>query len=117
MLNILKRKLVNSFIIRSLKLILYFLIFYFVFINVCFSSYIKQGDVIDFDYFSDIRIGIKKADVLKKFGVPSIFINDDFEFLGYYYYYYPSAINGRVVIKYIGMFFENSILISYFFRF
>lgn len=106
----LKKKLVS-------KLFLFFVSLLFLFCSISFANVdIKQGDDINNEFLSKIYIGISKNDVLKDFGTPVLLPN--FEEDCFCYYFYSLSVDKSSCIKYsyILMFFDKSLLISYYFK-
>lgn len=92
-------------------------LFFALLIENCFAEInVNQGEIIEDDFFSKIYIGMNKQDVLKKIGTPILYPKSDFECFCYYYYYHPSKSSLSIKTRYIVMFFNNSLLISYFYR-
>ena len=110
MLNMLKRKLVS-------KLFLFYLYFLFLFYSISFANVdIKQGDEINDKFLSKIYIGMSKNDVLKNFGTPVLLPNFDDDCFCYYFYSFPVDKSNCVKYNYVLMFFDKSLLNSYYFK-
>ncbi|HIH2762926.1 MAG TPA: outer membrane protein assembly factor BamE domain-containing protein [Candidatus Azoamicus sp.] len=106
----LKKKLAN-------KLFLSFWVVFFLFFSSSFAHVdIKQGDDINDEFLSKIVIGMSKNDVLKIFGTPVLLSNLDEDCFCYYYYNLPIDKSSDIKYNYILMFFNESLLISYYFK-
>lgn len=106
----LKRKLVN-------KLFLLFISLLFLFFSSSFAYIdINNGDDINDDFLSKIVIGMNKNDVLKSFGMPVLLPNLEEDCFCYYYYSLPIDKASSIKYNYVLMFFDESILIYYYFK-
>lgn len=106
----LKKKLVS-------KLFLFCISFLFLFCSVCFANVdIKQGDDINDEFLSKIYIGMSKNDVLKNFGTPVLLPNFEGDCFCYYFYSLPVDMSDFIKYNYILMFFDKSLLVSYYFK-
>lgn len=109
MLSILKRKLVNKLI----YLIIFFLFTSFVFSKDC----IKQGELVSIESILSISLGMHKNDVLKTLGNPMLVSPYNVDCICYYFYFFSSNVYEPIKRRYIVLFFNESLLSSYFFRF
>lgn len=92
-------------------------ILFFLFFNLCFAKIdIKQGELINEDAFSNIYIGMNKEEVLKNLGTPILVAPYNCDCLCYYFYFFSNKEVISIKRRYLVLFFEESLLISYFFR-
>lgn len=100
------------------KIFLFFLISLLFFYSsiVLANIDVKQGDDINDDFLSKIYIGMSKNEVLKKFGIPILLPNCDSDCFCYYYYYFPLDKSTAIEYRYVLMFFNKSLLVSYFLK-